>query len=499
MVKTGTKTNPRSPGPRQGDILDVWITDLDAEGRGVGRLGARDDSGSQGGAVVFIPGALPGDRVKARVTRPRATFLEAELVGLVQPAPGRVAPVCPAAGTCGGCHLLALAYEDQLAWKTRTVREALHRVGHLSSVPIRPCLGAERPLGYRNKAQFPVAAVPSGAARSRAARSGAARFETRPTLRAGLFRRGTHEIVPVEDCLLQHPVNNAILAAVVRLASEFGVPAYDEDTGQGLLRHILARVSSDGREAMAVLVTSRAAFPTGRRLAAALREAVPEVKTVVQNVNTRRTNVILGPRNIVLSGSGFIVDRLGGLRFRVSASSFFQVNPAQAEVLYGVVARMAEGARRAADVYCGVGTITLFLAKRLAGLDEIIGIEQNPAAARDAAANARANGIGNARFVCGDAGAVLEDMARAGVELDTVVLDPPRKGCEPGVLRALLQMECRRVVYASCNPATLARDLAVLTGAGGSDAGRPFRVVEVQPVDMFPQTVHVEAVAELRR
>lgn len=484
--------------PNPGDTLDLTISDLDSEGRGVGRWS---------GVVVFVPGALPGDRIKAAVRRTRTKtararsadrgFAEADLVSVEEAGPGRVTPPCPQAAACGGCQLLSLAYPAQLEWKTRVVWEALRRVGHLGSVDVKPCLGAPHPLGYRNKAQFPVVAAyraDRGRARPRTpGRSG--RFPgRRPVLVAGLYRRGTHEVVPVETCLLQHPVNNTVLAAATRLAAELGVEAHDEDTGRGLLRHILARVSSDGREAMAVLVTSRVAFPVGRRLAVALRRAVPQVKTVVQNVNTRRTNVILGPRNIVLDGPGFITDRLAGLAFRVSASSFFQVNPEQAEVLYGVAARMADGAHRAADVYCGVGTITLYLAKNLAGLDEIVGVESNPAAVRDAAANARANGVGNAAFVRGDAAAVLKDMAVEPEPPDTVVLDPPRKGCDPGVLEALATMGrkgCRRVIYVSCNPATLARDLAVLTGAG-------FEVTEVQPVDMFPQTTHVEAVAFLR-
>ncbi len=521
---SGRPEEPVGALPRPGQRLELTIQDLGSEGQGLGRLNR---------LVVFVPGAVPGDQVRARITTVRRGFVEAELETVLQPGPGRVVPACQVADACGGCQLLALSYEGQLAWKTRVVSETLRRVGHLQAVPVRPCLGAQNPYGYRNKAQFPIVAVyrpgkvahRAGEPRPRAGLRAGLRTGLRAGLRAGLYRRGTHEVVPVDSCLLQHPVNNAILAAAVRLASKLGVPAYDEDTGEGLLRHILARVSSDGREAMAVFVTSQVTFPMGRRLAAALAEAVPQVKTVVQNVNTRRTNVILGPRDIVLSGPGHIVDHLGGLRFRVSASSFFQVNPAQAEVLYGVTARMAEGARRVADVYCGVGTITLFLAKRLPGLEEIVGVESNPAAARDAAANAKANGIDKASYICGDAAAVLRDMARAQVPLDMVVLDPPRKGCEPAVLQALLRLGCRKIVYVSCNPATLARDLAVLAGqaagaprgsrngsggdeppagnpleaAGGfAGSGRVYRVEEVQPVDMFPQTTHVECVVCLR-
>jgi 23S rRNA (uracil1939-C5)-methyltransferase len=453
----------RFPAPAgTGDIVELEVTDLDSKGRGVGRFQ---------GVVVFVDGGLPADRIRARIVRGRASgkgHYVADLVAVVRPSPDRVGPPCPVAAACGGCQLMALSYPAQLRWKTRRVREALRRIGHLEAVPVADCLGASRQLGYRNKAQFPVSAVRGKG------------------LVAGLYRRGTHAVVPVESCLLQRPPGDRVVAAAVDVARESGLEAYDEKSGRGLLRHILVRVSSDGREAMAVFVTARGTFPAGKRLAAALRKRVPEVRTVVQNVNARRTNVILGPRNIVLSGPGYIHDTLAGLRFRVSVSSFFQVNPEQAEALYGVVADMAEGARRVVDVYSGVGTVALYLARKVSGLEEVTGIESNPNAVRDAAANARSNGVEKAVFICGDAARVLREMSRAGVRPDTVILDPPRKGCEKAVLETLADMDCRRVVYISCNPATLARDLAVL-------AARGYRTERVQPVDMFPQTTHVES------
>lgn len=462
------KSPHRMPLPQPGQVLELEVTGLNAEGQGVARTGQ---------LVAFVDGALPGERVVARVVRIGGgrRYLLAEVVQTLQPAPTRVAPSCAVGAACGGCQVLSLAYPAQLEWKTGLVREAIRRIAGLAQVEVRPCLGAEAPLGYRNKAQFPVIA-------------GYVRRGGRPRLQAGLYRRGTHEVVPVEACLLQRPLNNRIIAEAVRLANEHKVPGYNEDTGRGLLRHILARVSRDGRESMCVLVTADVMFPPGRRIAAALREAVPEVKTVVQNVNTRRTSVILGPRSIVLSGTGFIHDTLGGLRFRVSPSSFFQVNPEQAEVLYGVAAAMVAGARRAADVYCGVGTITLYLATRIDSLESIVGVEANPAAVRDAEANARANKLAKASFVCGDAAAVLRDMATSGYRPDTVILDPPRKGCDGLALDALVDVKPARIVYISCNPATLARDLGVLAAAG-------YRVDYVQPVDMFPQTTHVECCA----
>jgi len=480
MVSTMTDGTRERPAPGKGEPLTLEVDDLNAQGEGVGRVN---------GLVVFVPGALPGDVVRVRLgsrrapraggrgpagTHPRSHAV-AELLSVERPSRDRVKAPCAVAEDCGGCQLLALDYRAQLRWKTRVVSEALRRVGHLGGVPVRPCLGARNPLGYRNKAQFPVIAGYGPA-----------------HLRAGLFRRGTHDVVPVESCALQRPVNNAVLEAAVRLASNLGVRPYDEDTREGLLRHILARVSSDGREAMAVFVTAQAAFPAGRRLAARLMEAVPAVKTVVQNVNTRRTNVILGSRNIVLAGPGHITDHVGGLRFRVSVSSFFQVNPEQAEALYAVVAEMVGGARRVADVYSGVGTITLYLATRVSGIDEVVGIESNPDAVHDAVANARDNHVDNVSFIHGDAARVLRDLATAGAGFDAVVLDPPRKGCEEEVLRALAKLRPARVIYVSCNPATLARDLAWLAGAG-------FRVGEVRPVDMFPETTHVEAVAMVER
>lgn len=477
-----------SQSPRPRELVALSITDLNTEGQGVARL---DGSG----LVVFVPGALPGEEVMARVTRVGGggSYLVAEPLRIEKASPNRVEAQCAVSASCGGCQLLHYDYRSQLEWKTTVVRETLRRIGGLQNVAVEACLGARSPLAYRNKAQFPVAAAyrqsggwwrqDEAGPRPRERRNGRSRM-----LVAGLYRRGTHEVISVDSCPLQRPTNNRAIATAVRLAGEHGVSAYDEETGRGQLRHILARASRDGREAMCVLVTAEVMFPQGRRLAAALREAVPEVKTVVQNVNTRRTSVILGPRDIVLSGPGFIHDTLGGLRFRVSPSSFFQVNPEQAEVLYDVAAGMAAGARRAADIYCGVGTITLYLARRLDTLQDIVGVESNSAAVRDAEANARANRVEKASFVRGDAAMVLRDMAASGYRPDTVVLDPPRKGCEKPALDALAALRPERIVYISCNPATLARDLGHL-------AEWSYRVERVQPVDMFPQTTHVECCA----
>jgi 23S rRNA (uracil1939-C5)-methyltransferase len=308
---------------------------------------------------------------------------------------------------------------------------------------------------------------------------------------AGFFAPGTHRIVDIERCDIQHPLGNQIMTAVKELAQRFGVPIYDERTHKGVLRHVLARVGRGTGEAMAVLVTNGPEFPAAQKIAKALMEQVPAVVSVVQNINPEQTNVVLGRKSKVLAGKEHIIDYIGDLEFAISPVSFFQVNPAQTEVLYGKALEYAQltGSERVLDIYCGIGTISLFLARKAR---EVIGVEVVPPAIEDARANAERNGIGNARFICGDAAEEMPRLAAEGTPADVIVVDPPRKGCDEPVLQAMADMEPERIVYVSCNPASLARDLAILHGLG-------YRTVEVQPVDMFPHTSHVESVARLER
>ncbi|HSW09924.1 MAG TPA: 23S rRNA (uracil(1939)-C(5))-methyltransferase RlmD [Bacillota bacterium] len=448
-----------------GEAVELTITGLAVGGEGVGRYQGR---------VVFVPGSAPGDRVRARLTRVARNWARASLLELLQPGPDRRPPDCPLFGRCGGCQIQHLTPEAQLAFKRQVVADALARIGGLGDVPVADCVPPPAWLGYRNKAQFPVALVRDGRERR---------------LAAGIYAPGTHALVEVVDCPIQHPVNNRVLRETVAVARDLGLTAYDEDAGTGTLRHILTRVGVRTGEAMLVLVTREAELPRARALVRELGRRLPELTCIAQNVNSRRTNIILGERTRVLAGKPVISERLGRFRFTLSPGSFFQVNSAQAEAMCRLAAEQAvpTPGGTVLEVYAGIGTISLFLAERA---EMVLGVESHLPAVEDARRNAAANRVGNVRFLTGLAERVLPELTRSGLSPGAVVLDPPRKGCAPSVLQAVADSRPMRVVYVSCDPATLARDLAIL-------AGRGYRIQSVVPLDMFPQTAHVEAVATL--
>jgi 23S rRNA (uracil1939-C5)-methyltransferase len=455
-------TNSTAP-VRPGQIIPVEIHGLGHSGEGVGRFE---------GLTVFVPGGVPGDRLEAKVTEVKKNYARAVVSAVVTPSPDRVVPPCPVVGECGGCQLQHIAYPAQLELKRQQVVDALERLGKLTAIPVHPTLGMEEPWRYRNKAQFPVGA-----------RSG--------RVVAGFFAPGTHRIIDIAECEIQHPLGNQIMREVKELAQRFGVPIYDERAHRGVLRHVLARVGRGTGEAMAVLVTNGPEFPNGHKIAQALMERIPGIVSVVQNINPEQTNVVLGRKSKVLAGQDHIIDHIGDLSFAISPVSFFQVNPAQTEVLYGKALEYASltGGETVLDIYCGIGTISLFLARQAR---DVIGIEVVPPAIADARVNAERNGVGNVRFICGDATEEMPRLAGEGIKADVIVVDPPRKGCDEPVLRAMAEMAPERIVYVSCNPASLARDLGLLRELG-------YRTLEVQPVDMFPHTAHVECCSLLVR
>jgi len=458
-MNTMDNVQPLKPG----QLVSLTIDGLGHSGEGVGR---------HQGFTLFVPGAVPGDQVEAAVTEVKKNYARAALQRVIKASPSRVVPPCPVVGQCGGCPLQQIAYPVQLDLKRQQVVEALRRLGKLEDVPVHPTLGMDEPWRYRNKAQFPLG---TGGGR----------------VIAGFFAPGTHRIIDINQCEIQHPLGNEIMRAVKDLAQRFRVPIYDERTHKGVLRHVLARVGRHTGEAMAVLVTNGPAFPRGKQIAAELTKRIPALVSVVQNINAERTNVVLGRENRVLAGRDHIIDRIGDLSFAISPVSFFQVNPAQTEVLYSKALEYASltGQETVLDIYCGIGTISLFLARQAR---EVIGVEVVPPAVENAWENAQRNGISNVRFVCGDATQEMPALAREGVQADVIVVDPPRKGCDRPVLEAMAEMGPERVVYVSCNPASLARDLAILAELG-------YRTVEVQPVDMFPHTSHVECVARVEK
>lgn len=459
------------PPVRPGQEVEITLTGLNHAGQGVGRVQ---------GLAVFVDQALPGETVQARVLTVHRNYATARLERILAPAPGRQKPVCSLFPACGGCQLQHLRYAEQLAWKRRQVVDALERIGGLRQVPVLPTLGMADPFHYRNKVQYPVALVPP----AQAGRG--------PAVALGCFEARSHRVVPADHCYIQSPLNNEVAAAVRSLLTRYGWQPYDERSRRGLIRHVLIRSNSSGDQALVCLVTTRPDVPRKEQLAAELMEAAPPVVGVVQNINPQPGNVILGRQTVPIRGCDRLVDQLqvpgaGKLSFYVSAASFFQVNPVQAEVLYGQVLRAAglSGSETVVDAYAGVGAITLALARQARFA---YGVEVVPAAVEDARANARLNRVENVEFRTGAVEDVLPTLQQEGVRAAVAVVDPPRAGCSPPVLQALAALGAQRLVYVSCYPATLARDLARLAQLG-------YAAVQVQPVDMFPQTSHVEAVA----
>lgn len=376
--------------------------------------------------------------------------------------------VCALYKKCGGCQMMNLPYAEQLAWKEKQVRILLDKYGKVS-----PIIGMDDPYHYRNKVQAAFKPLRDGRVIS------------------GVYQSGTHRVVPVDSCLLEDETADAIIVTIRSMLRSFKIAAYDEDSGRGVLRHVLVKRGFQSGEVMVVLVSAKPAFPSVRNFVGALLEKHPEITTVILNVNPYATNLVLGPNERVLYGKGYIEDTLCGKVFRISAKSFYQINPVQTEVLYGKAMEFAalQKTETAIDAYCGVGTIGL-VASDFAG--QVIGVELNRDAVHDAIANCKRNGVRNARFYCADAGDFMTAMAQDGEKADVLFMDPPRAGSSPAFLRAAAKLAPKRIVYISCNPETQARDLATLTKSG-------YKVQQIQPVDMFPHTNHVETVVLLAR
>lgn len=454
-------------------VIRLEITGVTAQGSGVGRYSG-EEAADAAGMAVFVPFTAVGDVLLCRIVKVCKTHAFGRMEELLTPSPDRAggcAADCAAFGRCGGCAWRHVSYEAELRYKWRQVADALARIGGLALEPC-PIVGAETPERYRNKAQYPVAPGEQG-------------------LRAGFYALRSHRVVEQRDCRLQPAVFRDILEAVLRWADKAGVPAYEEETRRGLLRHVYIRQAKATGEILVCLVCTSGKLPDAQALVDGLRAAAPGLVGVTVNLNREDTNVILGKDGFTLWGRDTIVDELCGLRFRLSPRSFYQVNRRQAERLYGLAAQAAglTGRETVLDLYCGTGTIGLSMASRAA---QVIGVEVVEPAVEDARLNAQANGITNARFLCADAGQAAQQLRDEGVRPDVVVLDPPRKGCSESVIDTVAELAPGRVVYVSCDPATLARDLQRFAPLG-------YRTASVIPVDMFPRTAHVECVALLER
>jgi len=452
------------------DIVDIDIIGLTHEGEGVGRTE---------GFTLFVQGALPGERAKVKVLKTKKQYGYAKMMELLKTSEDRVEAPCEIYKQCGGCQLQHMSYDAQLSWKRQHVIDNLVRIGKLqeAEIVVHPTIGMDEPWRYRNKAQVPMGMAEQEATNSR--------------LIGGFYARGSHRIIDMDTCLIQHERNDHVIAQVKAIGRELGITAYDEETGRGLLRHVMTRVGFISGEIMIVLITNGRRIPNVEQWIERIRETVPNVKSIVHNINTRKTNVIFGDETRVLWGSDVIYDELDGIRFAISARSFYQVNPVQTVALYRKAVEYAAltGNENVIDAYCGIGSISLFLARQ-AG--HVYGVEIVPEAIEDARRNAALNGIENADFEAGAAEIVIPRWRKEGITPDVIVVDPPRKGCDPALLETILAMQPQRVVYVSCNPSTLARDLRVLEDGG-------YKTVEVQPVDMFPHTSHVESCVLLIR
>lgn len=447
---------------KKNEIYPVKITGYTAEGLGVCRID---------GQVVFVHGALDGEEADVKILKVGKSEAYGKIEKLKTASPHRIAPDCPYDKFCGGCALRHMTYDEELRLKSRRVRDALSRIGGVDPGEVA-ILGAETTEHYRNKAIFPVAAV-----------------DGQPD--AGFYRARTHALIPVDTCRIQSPHADAARAAVVAWMRKFGVSAYDEATLTGLVRHIFVRSAFGTDETMVCLIINGKKLPHEDELVQALQEAVPNLKTVLLCENTRPGNAILGNFFRTLCGEGTIDDTLCGLTFRLSPRSFYQVNRAQAQRLYDLAISKAELTKddTVLDLYCGTGTITLCMAR---ACGKAIGVEIIEAAIADAKENALRNGIKNAEFFCADASAAAKKLAQDGVHPDVVTVDPPRKGLSPDVIEAIDQMSPRRVVYISCDPATLARDVKRFSEVG-------YVLKSAHAADLFPRCAHVECCVLLCR
>ena len=442
----------------KGSIYTAVIDGYSSEGLGIARVN---------GAVVFVPHAVRGEEIDLRITKVMKTSCAGEIVKIHNPSPERMEPECPYAGKCGGCAYRHLTYPEELWAKRQRVQDALTRIGGLE-LTVEEILGAKNPEHYRNKSQYPVGADGS----------------------IGFFQARTHKVVPIRRCLIQTEAADRTAQAVGEWMRRYKISAYDETTGKGLVRHVCVRVNRKG-ESLCCVVVNGNKVPREPELAAYVTAAVPHTVGVLLNSNTRRGNVVLGDKYRTLFGRNYLMDTLCGLEFKLSMPSFYQVNRDQAEVLYGKALKFAglTGNETVLDLYCGIGTITLCLAK---AAKRVIGAEIVPPAIRDAKENALRNHIENAEFFCGDAADIAAKLESDGLRPDVVTVDPPRKGLAPEVIASVAAMGPEKVVYVSCDPATLGRDVKIFREFG-------YEAKRAAAVDMFPGTAHVETVCLLSK
>lgn len=445
------------------EVHQIDITDLSHQGLGVGHIDR---------FTIFVENALPGETVEVKITHVGRRMAHAFTTNILTASPHRVDTIDRLHTQNGTMPLQHLAYDQQLIFKQKQVQDALSRIAGVKDFSVNETIGMEHPYGYRNKAQIPVR-------------------EIRGQLTTGFYRKGTHDLIEIEDFVIQAPEIDQAIIIVRDILRKYGLKAYDEERHLGDIRHIIVRQGHFTGEIMIVLVTNTLTLPHAQEIVADIQKEIPEVVSIVQNINTKKTNVILGKKAMVLFGQDYYTDKLLEHTFKISHQSFYQVNSVQTEKLYQIATEYADLKKdeTVVDAYCGIGTMTLSLAEK-AG--KVYGVDIVPQAIENAKTNAVDNGIKNVEFDVGDAGEWLVEKVKDGLKVDTVVVDPPRKGLTNEFIQAVLAIQPERMVYVSCNPNTLARDLKFFIDEG-------YEIQEVQPVDMFPQTHHIETVTRIAR
>lgn len=463
---------------KKNDEIEITINDIGKDGEGIGQVD---------GFTFFVKGALPNEKVLVHIMKLKKNYGFAKLVKVIKASPSRVAPVCDNAGKCGGCNLLHLCYDEQLKYKEKRVVDCLTRIGGIdfSRIEWEGISGASNPFFYRNKAQFPIRKGEDG------------------KLCAGFFAGKSHRLIPFSKCYIQDERINYLLKICIDIFNKYNISGYDETSHTGLVRHIFIRIGDSTAQAMISIVINGDKMPYQQEIVEELllqSEKCDSKKVVLSsislNINKEITNVILGKKNIALHGPLYIEDEIsttsGDVRYQISPQSFYQVNPKQTKILYEKALEYADllGGETVWDLYCGIGTISLFLAKSVQELSgKVFGVELVEAAVENAKKNAEINGIANAEFICGPAEEVAKEIEG---DVDVVVVDPPRKGCDQKLLDTICKILPKRIVYVSCDPATLARDIGVLAKEG-------YELEKGKAVDMFPNTMHVETVVLLQR
>ncbi len=445
------------------DVIEVMIDDVTREGMGVGHFD---------GMAVFVEDAAPGDIVSCRITKAKKSYAIGKIAKIITASKSRITPACTSFPRCGGCSFCHIDYNAELKIKERWVQDALKRIGKLD-ISVLPIIGAPDTQNYRNKSQFPVRQNADG------------------KIKIGFYERSSHTIVNIDNCKISSVAANTAVSVVKQFMEKYDLTAYDELKKDGLVRHIYVRSANSTGETVVTIVINGDSLPHYEELIKVLQEKLTGFCGLVQNINKQDTNLVLGDNFSTLWGKDFVTDNLSGVEFHISPLSFYQVNSLQAERMYELVRKYADLNKgdTVLDLYCGIGTMALIIAK---SAGKAIGIEIVPQAIEDANLCAQINGIKNAEFICADASSAAEILTERSLSPDVIIIDPPRKGCDAETLKTIIDLAPQKLIYVSCDPATLARDLKILTENG-------FEIKSCQPLDMFPRTPHVECVVSMVR